>query len=242
MDTRPDNDTRRVLLARRLLRHQARTQTVSSLTGLSHSRLATLRLRWQVQGAGRRRGPSPMAVAPLMRNPTARSECAALISIWIHQASDRPEGVIAQRGGSLSGLAAGERLCDAYETFQDWFSPNSIDFEQCFMLVSSTIAGSLIRIEGCERCHCLVLSDSMSTAAAICSLCRIQSRQRGRTVTRRRETKSHPVPTSALQCSQDRPVEKEQHHHRPGESGHEACRELRGNAGIVEQDRHQTGQ
>src|SRR6266404_3113022 len=52
-------ESRRATLARRLISHGVRTEMIGRLTGLTRSRLATLRRRLMVADETRLRGPAP---------------------------------------------------------------------------------------------------------------------------------------------------------------------------------------
>src|SRR5271170_4680399 len=69
-------------LARRLILHEVRTQTISKLTGLSRSRLATLRHRLMVSEEARHRGPPPRSLDVFLRTSRGRTEGAALAALF----------------------------------------------------------------------------------------------------------------------------------------------------------------
>src|SRR5262245_35756949 len=80
-DDRYRRDLRRHYLAVRFLRHDARTQTICTWTGLSYPRVRRLyrSIRTNEPVSSRRlRGPSPQRVGVFFRGPRLRSEAAAL--------------------------------------------------------------------------------------------------------------------------------------------------------------------
>src|ERR1700724_2569079 len=68
-------------LARRLIFHEVRTQTISKLTGLSRNRLAKLRHRLMVSDDARHRGPPPRSLDVFLRTARGRTEAAALAAL-----------------------------------------------------------------------------------------------------------------------------------------------------------------
>src|ERR1700690_1084874 len=74
---------RRIEVARRMVSHQVRTQTIVDYTNLTRHRLATLRRRWSVAEESRRRGPPPRSISVFLRPPRTRSEAAAIVSLCI---------------------------------------------------------------------------------------------------------------------------------------------------------------
>src|SRR5688500_8022123 len=104
-----DRDLRRRQLAQRLVVHQARTQTIFLLTGLSRHQLATLRQRWRVTQEMRHRGPPPTSFAVFRSTLRARAEAAALAVFWRVLAN---VGVASGRtAGTTPAIDLGESLC-----------------------------------------------------------------------------------------------------------------------------------
>ena len=122
-DDRYTRDRLRLDLALRLIRHEARTRTIKSWTGLTDDRIRKL-YRSYVADAGRRdvrrhRGKSPRQSAFFMRNAGIRREAAGLATLLCIL------GLLRREGGSTPGavehLRWGESFCEAYETFASLF-------------------------------------------------------------------------------------------------------------------------
>jgi hypothetical protein len=115
-DDRYTRDRLRLDLALRLIRHEARTRTIRSWTGLTDDRIRKL-YRSYVADAGRRdvrrhRGKSPRQSAYFMRNAGIRREAAGLATLLcvlgLHEARGRDgtgrPGTAAVRRDVLRGL------------------------------------------------------------------------------------------------------------------------------------------
>ena len=111
-DDRYTRDRLRLDLALRLIRHEARTRTIRSWTGLTDDRIRKL-YRSYVADAGRRdvrrhRGKSPRQSAFFMRNAGIRREAAGLATLLCILGLLRRDGVAAP--GAVDHLRWGETL------------------------------------------------------------------------------------------------------------------------------------
>ena len=118
-DDRYTRDRLRLDLALRLIRHEARTRTIRSWTGLTDDRIRKL-YRSYVADAGRRdvrrhRGKSPRQSAFFMRNAGIRREAAGLATLLCVLGLLRRESTAT--AGAVEQLRWGESFCEAYETF-----------------------------------------------------------------------------------------------------------------------------
>ena len=165
MDDADDRDIRRRLLAKRLISHRARTQTVQMFTGLSRHRLETLRQRWGVSPEDRHRGPSPTAYTEFFR--TARNlqaaTAAALLCNLLAAIPRRP-----LRDGSGPSLEAGERLCHAYEVLRTCYPLIELEFEHLLLLVNGLADGTCLRLGRCSHCGAAILLDILSARSQVC--------------------------------------------------------------------------
>lgn len=159
-----DRDVRRRLLARRLVSHRARTQTVQSFTGLSRHRLETLRQRWGVGTEDRHRGPSPTSFTEFFRNARnlQTATAAALLCRLVEAIPPRT-----LRGGS-SAIETGERLCYAFEALKALYPKAELEFEQLLLLASGLAEGTCLRIGQCRQCGAALLIDTLSVRDALC--------------------------------------------------------------------------
>jgi hypothetical protein len=170
MDLASDWDLRRVALARRMLLHRARTQTVCRLTGFKPARLTTLRHRWGIATDDRHRGPSPNSIAQFFRNATYRTECSAVLSLWriFGGVAARPHTPRSQRTHDVS---QGERLCEVFEAFRRIAGDGCIDFELLVLLIDCFARSGTVRMAACSGCSCAIIIDHLDTAPELCSIC-----------------------------------------------------------------------
>lgn len=122
-DHRYHRDIRRYQLARRLIRHEARTQTVCEWTGLSDERVRNFLRAYCVgdNGTGtalRHRGPPPQRLTAIFWSARIASEAAALAGLA------RVTGIEKE-----PGLANGERLCHLFEIFRACLPDTSLTLE-----------------------------------------------------------------------------------------------------------------
>lgn len=160
-----DRDVRRRLLAKRLVSHRARTQTVQMFTGLSRHRLETLRQRWAISQEDRHRGPSPTSFGEFFRSARnlQMATAAAVICKLLCAIPTRP-----LREGTGPSLEAGERLCNAYEALQACYPQSEFEFEHLFLLVTGLSDGTCLRLGQCKGCGAAILIDALSVRDLVC--------------------------------------------------------------------------
>lgn len=164
-----DRDLRRLQLTKRLVSHQARTQTIYRLTGYTRHRLATLRRRWRVSADSRHRGPAPTSYAIFFRSPTIRSEAASAAAICglfggISTRSDRAMGDVVD-------LDSAERLCEMYEAFHACFPGSELEFDQLVLLAIGMSKREAIYLGSCTHCTGALLIDRFTAHRRMCMLC-----------------------------------------------------------------------
>ena len=155
MDARDADDSvtrelRRFELARRLIFHQARTQTISAFTGLSRDRLATLRRRLMVPENERRRGPAPTSLDALLRTSRGRTEGAALVALF--SLFNNPPG-----RKRPTALDTGEHLCEIFDAYLAYCPHSQVQFEELALLKKSLAKRDLIEVGLCRRCNGLIM-------------------------------------------------------------------------------------
>ncbi len=172
-------DFKRYQLALRLMRHQARTRTISTLTHLTRHQLATLRQRWRVPQDMRHRGPAPQSLSVFFRSPRARSEGAALavlcrkynaIPTWRSPGS--PKGLLS--------LELGEQLCLVFEVYRSCCPASTVEFEQLLLLAIGLAKSDEIALSRCVACRGTILVDRLSAPRHTCSHCESIDGVRGR--------------------------------------------------------------
>lgn len=154
----------------RLVVHQARTQTICDLTGLTRHRLATLRRRWMISPDTRRRGPSPQSFEVFVRSSRTRSEAASL-AVFCHVLGAVPSKRTAGVERKFTSFECGERLCDAYEACRACLPQCDLEFEQLVLLATGLAHGDAISLANCTKCEGTMLVDRLGTRRRTCSQC-----------------------------------------------------------------------
>jgi hypothetical protein len=173
-DRRYSRDLRRYSLAMRLIRHEARTQTIIAWSGLSMYRIRTL---YRAYGTGhenpgvlRPRGRPPHQLSFFWRSARLASEAATLAGIArllnvfpANPAHDAPE--------PLNSLQRGEGVCAAYELFHAYIPAPEISIDHAFLLVSALSRGDEVRLGHCVACDGLILVDCLKPPRQTCAYC-----------------------------------------------------------------------
>lgn len=169
-DDPDDRDLRRRQLAKRLVSHHARTQTIYEFTGYSRHRLATLRRRWQVSPEERHRGPSPTSFSVFFRSPKARNvaTAAAIICRLLGATRSSLDGKLFPR---IVDLDFGEQICEVHEALQACFPDAALEFEQVMLLAIGLSRHESIDLTTCVRCGIALLADQLSLRRRTCASC-----------------------------------------------------------------------
>jgi hypothetical protein len=181
-DDRYSRERTRHELALRFLRHEARTQTIRAWTGLSDDRIRKLyrsylgHVRRQLP---RHRGKSPRQIAYFTRSLRMQEETALLVSVLALLAvvpTPPAAGPLqpwpAAPGADLApGLARGELLCQAFETFR-WLLPEGhISFEHAVFLLTALASGEQLRLSSCGDCGGVMVAERFLLRAPRCPYC-----------------------------------------------------------------------
>jgi hypothetical protein len=175
-DDRYNRDRLRLDLALRMIRHEARTCTIRTWTGLTDDRIRKL-YRAYVQNDSanpvrRHRGKSPSQVDFFLRSPGTFFEAqtlGSLFSLW---------GLLGLAGRKLGrqSLAAnierGALFCTAYETYASLHRPARISFEHAWFLLGALLRADELRFEGCAGCGGVLLHDRLAERRSGCPQCR----------------------------------------------------------------------
>lgn len=169
-DSRFDRELRRRELARRLVTHHARTQTISDLTALTHHQLSTLRQRWRVPQETRHRGPSPTSFSVLLSSMRTRTEASALTVLCrALNAIPRSNGKSIRK--TPSAMEVGERLCEVFEVYSAYLPHASFEFEHLVLLAQGLARTDVIAMGNCTICRATILIDLLATRPHVCSHC-----------------------------------------------------------------------
>ena len=151
-------------LARRLIFHEVRTQTISKLTGLSRNRLATLRHRLKVAEDARHRGPPPRSLDVFLRTSRGRTEgaaIAALFPLFKGPTSIKPS----------TSLDEGEQACDIYDAYLAYYPQSNVRFEELLLIKRSLAKGDLLELRLCRICKGLIMNNRCDRSRCTCSHC-----------------------------------------------------------------------
>jgi hypothetical protein len=182
-DDRYARDRQRLDLAIRMIRHEARTQTIRSWTGLTDDRIRKLyRAYVQGQPAGaedaavrRHRGRSPRQTAYFLRNLDTRREAAALACLFalLGLLRDAARDV---RGGTQAALRWGDLFCRVYETYRSLHRSHRISFEHACHLLHALERRAELALDACASCGVLTVVDVLRTKAPSCAWCEQERR------------------------------------------------------------------
>jgi len=157
-------ELRRYELARRLIFHQVRTQTIGALTGLSRNRLATLRRRLMVSEDARHRGPPPRSLDVFLRTSRGRTEAAALAALF--PLFKNPTAI-----KPPTSLDDGEQLCEIYDAYLAYYPQSKVQFEELMLLRKSLAKGDLIELRLCRLCKALIMNNRSDRYRRTCGHC-----------------------------------------------------------------------
>ena len=110
-------------LAMRMIRHEARTGTIRACTGFTEDRVRKLFNSYFQDAEGltvrRRRGKSPRQIERFVSSAQRQAEATFLASLFVYCDATRVdrEGSCGNHG-QLNSVQIGQRLCQAFETYQ----------------------------------------------------------------------------------------------------------------------------
>lgn len=165
-------DRQRHDLALRMIRHEARTRTIRSCTGLTDDRIRRLYKTYQQHQINtevrRRRGKSPRQPAYFTRSSELQFEASCLGSIFAAFGLLRSERRMA---GEDFWIDHGQRFCDAYETHRQLIQVPRISFEHAWFLLKLLSSGTTLQSAFCRHCGSRYLRDRMNVARRRCPFC-----------------------------------------------------------------------
>lgn len=182
-------------LALRMIRHEARTCTIRSCTGLTDDRIRRLYKLYSRHEAHmqlrRRRGKSPRTVSYFTRTIHMQFEASHLRSVFA--AFD-----LLQRTGADADndVEYGERFCDAYETHHQLLEKPRISFEHAWFLLQLLRRKAELRASRCRHCSGRYLRDQINAAGRHCPFCELKATrpmcEKGARAFQRRPAATHP--------------------------------------------------
>lgn len=173
-DNRYRSDLRRLHLAHRFLRAEARTSTIVRWTALSPFSVRTLHQAYSSGRYGpvlkRHRGVPPHHMRFFWRTPQLRHEAALLAGLcWMCGAL--PREPLKDAHEHLPNLTRGERLCEAYEAFLSFLPNSAITIDHAVLLVEALAEGEEASLQCCMCCGGLILIDRLALEPALCGHC-----------------------------------------------------------------------
>jgi hypothetical protein len=186
-------DRQRHDLALRMIRHEARTRTIRSCTGLTDDRIRQLYKTYASQLSSlpvrRRRGKSPRQVAFFIRSTRAQFESSLLASLFT--VFGLLDSRLAVNG---EAIAFGRLFCDAYETHRQLLRTAHISFEHAWFLLQLLRCRGDLQVVRCRRCDSPYLRDRLGGCRRSCPVCKLKrsrtdTRSRRRVAARAHETK-----------------------------------------------------
>ena len=177
------HDRRRHDLALRMIRHEARTCTIRSCTGLTDDRIRRLYKTYASHASSpplrRHRGKSPRQVAFFIRNTQAQFESSLLASVFT------AFGLL--HGDAPQGLEFGKLFCDAYETHRQLLGEGEISFEHAWFLLQLLHRNRELRAERCRQCDSQYLQDRLNGPRRTCPVCTLKRETSGSERRQKRE-------------------------------------------------------
>lgn len=172
-DERYLRDLRRLNLAMRLIKHEARTGTIRECTGLGDDRIRRLYhqyLRPAGACSARHRGRAPRAALRLVGSPRVATE-AAVIAVICGRfgVTDLTPGTKGHY--QLLSLPLAETICDAFDVYREWVPRGQLSFEQAFCLIKALWTRDEIGPARCQKCGALIVVDLLSLFVPLCAFC-----------------------------------------------------------------------
>jgi hypothetical protein len=174
-DDRYTRDLKRLDLARRLIRHEARTFTIRQWTGLSDDRIRKLYRSYVVSDDARsvlrHRGKSPRQAAFFFRNPELNFQAAQLASLFIMYGLVDGTDRGLQSRYRLGSLESGAQLCRAYEAYLELHAPVDISFEHAWFLLLALARHDEVDVARCAICGGVRVFDLLAKHKFACGNC-----------------------------------------------------------------------
>ena len=181
-DDRYRRERLRMELALRFLRHEARTRTIRTWTGLSDDRIRKLYRSYMSHARRylpRHRGKSPHQVAYFTRSLRLQrtytigviAEETAVLASVLSLLGVVPAALSAEAPGALPGLTRGELLCQAFEAYRLLLPAAQISFEHTVFLATALARGDQLRFGRCSECGGLLVTERFPLRARRCHHC-----------------------------------------------------------------------
>jgi Flagellar transcriptional activator (FlhC) len=161
-------------LAWRLIKHGARTGTISRWTGIAERRIRRLHRRYGRKVVGvtvrRPRGRSPKLIEYLLASPFRRQEASVFAQICFKM-EVLPHRTLPDADRLLPGVERWELLCQAFEAFKREQPKSRITIEQGILIVLSLARCDEIELSRCGKCADVLIVDRLSLKNQWCVSC-----------------------------------------------------------------------
>jgi Flagellar transcriptional activator (FlhC) len=174
-DDRYSRDRMRFDLALRMIRHEARTCTIRSWTGLSDDRIRKLYRTYLLHAPAvpvrRHRGKSPRQIAFFLRSPAVQFEATTLASLFCMLGLLSARSERTRRATPALNLESGEFFCQAYESYLALHLAPRVSFEHAWFLLLALLCGEELKLQTCRECGGLSLMEAFASTTATCARC-----------------------------------------------------------------------
>ncbi len=165
-------------LALRMIRHEARTCTIRSCTGLTDDRIRRLYKTYASYMPSaplrRRRGRSPRQVGFFVRNARAQLESSMLASVFATFGLWRAQSSLQQESNPVGSIEFGRLFCDAYETHRQLLRTADISFEHAWFLLQLLTRNAHLHAVRCRHCDSQYLRDRVNMLRRACPVCALK--------------------------------------------------------------------
>lgn len=166
------DDRQRHDLALRMIRHEARTCTIRSCTGLTDDRIRRLYQSYATQRPAvrvrRRRGKSPRQIAFFTRNAQVQFEASLLVAVFASL------NLIETQSRKRDLVELGERFCDAFETYSQLVPDSALSFEHGWFLLQLLLRKNGIVLLRCRQCTGHFVYDRSNVMRRPCPACQLK--------------------------------------------------------------------
>ena len=179
LDDRYSRDLRRHDLALRMIRHEVRTVTIRTWTGLSDTRIRAL-FRSYLPQAGisaiRHRGPPPKRIEPILRSKSLNAEAAVVAGLCLAIGA-LPVKPLKNPARELPSLTTGELLCYAFELYRQMVPKPQITLDQLVLLVTLLAERIEVALAHCDSCDAAILVLLLQKPSRVCTQCAVQAQR-----------------------------------------------------------------
>lgn len=167
-------------LALRMIRHEARTRTIRSCTGLSDDRIRKLYATYfrnaGIAGVRRRRGKSPRQVTRFVKSPRHQLQATTLVVLFVVGGLLRLDarGRVTPRW-PRPDVEFGHRLCRAFETYLVLHASARLSFEWAWNLLLAIGHNDELYLARCAGCRTHYVQDAYALDDRTCPACAVEA-------------------------------------------------------------------